>query len=74
MTWNLSGTRFGMVSPNPALFTNRLHGFLALEARRVAEVRNESTEETQVELDPTLVQRARSPVDRMLKIGRTSGR
>ena len=40
------------VSPNPALFSNRRHGFLALGARRVAEVRNESTEETQVELVP----------------------
>ena len=40
------------VSPNPALFSNRLHGFLARGARRVREVRNESTEETQVELVP----------------------
>ncbi len=40
----------GSVSPNPALFTNRLHGFLARDARRVGDVRNESTEETVVEL------------------------
>jgi 8-oxo-dGTP pyrophosphatase MutT (NUDIX family) len=42
----------GGVNPNPALFSNRLHGFLARDARRVREVRNESTEETQVELVP----------------------
>jgi ADP-ribose pyrophosphatase len=40
----------GAVSPNPALFSNRLHGFLARGAQRVREVRNESTEETHVEL------------------------
>jgi 8-oxo-dGTP pyrophosphatase MutT (NUDIX family) len=42
----------GAVSPNPALFSNRLHGFLARGAQRVREVRNESTEETHVELLP----------------------
>ncbi|MEM7412245.1 MAG: NUDIX hydrolase [Myxococcota bacterium] len=42
----------GHINPNPALFDNRLHGFLAKDARRVAEVRNESTEETHVELLP----------------------
>ncbi len=42
----------GSVNPNPALFANRLHGFLVRDARRVAEVRNESTEETHVELVP----------------------
>jgi len=42
----------GGVNPNPALFSNRLHGFLARGARRVREVRNESTEETHVELVP----------------------
>jgi len=42
----------GGVNPNPALFSNRLHGFLALGAQRVCEVRNESTEETEVELVP----------------------
>jgi 8-oxo-dGTP pyrophosphatase MutT (NUDIX family) len=42
----------GGVNPNPAIFRNRLHGFLVRDARRVAEVRNESTEETQVELVP----------------------
>ena len=42
----------GAVNPNPALFSNRLHGFLARGATRVREVRNESTEETHVELLP----------------------
>ena len=42
----------GCVNPNPALFSNRLHGFFASGARRVREVRNESTEETHVELVP----------------------
>jgi ADP-ribose pyrophosphatase len=40
----------GGVNPNPALFGNTLHAFLGLGAERVAEVRNESTEETHVEL------------------------
>jgi 8-oxo-dGTP pyrophosphatase MutT (NUDIX family) len=42
----------GGVNPNPALFSNRLHGFLARGAVQVCEVRNESTEETHVELVP----------------------
>ena len=41
-----------MVNPNPALFGNRLHVFAAPGAERVAEVRNEGTEETRVELVP----------------------
>jgi 8-oxo-dGTP pyrophosphatase MutT (NUDIX family) len=40
----------GGVNPNPALFGNRLHVFLARDARRVGEVRNGHTEETSVEL------------------------
>jgi 8-oxo-dGTP pyrophosphatase MutT (NUDIX family) len=40
----------GGVNPNPALFGNRLHAFLGRDARRVAEVRPEGTEETAVEL------------------------
>jgi 8-oxo-dGTP pyrophosphatase MutT (NUDIX family) len=42
----------GGVNPNPALFGNILHVFLGRDAVKVAEVRNESTEETQVELVP----------------------
>ena len=40
----------GSVNPNPALFGNRLHAFLARDARRVAEVTPGETEETVVEL------------------------
>ena len=42
----------GSCSPNPALFGNRVHCFVGRGAERVAEVRNESTEETHVELVP----------------------
>ncbi len=42
----------GAVSPNPALIGNRVHTFAALGAERVAEIRNEGAEETQVELVP----------------------
>jgi hypothetical protein len=38
------------VNPNPALFSNRLHGFLARGARHVRDPKNDSTEETHVEL------------------------
>lgn len=40
----------GDVNPNPALFGNRLHTFLAPGAQRVGEVMNHGTEETAVEL------------------------
>jgi ADP-ribose pyrophosphatase len=40
------------VNPNPALFGNVLHCYLGRDAVQVAPVRNESTEETQVELVP----------------------
>jgi 8-oxo-dGTP pyrophosphatase MutT (NUDIX family) len=40
----------GSVNPNPALFGNRLFAFAAHACERVAEVANESTEETVVEL------------------------
>jgi 8-oxo-dGTP pyrophosphatase MutT (NUDIX family) len=54
----------GHVSPNPALFGNRLHAFVARGAERVAEIHNEGREETQVELVrrrdlPELVRRGR---------------
>ena len=42
----------GGVNPNPALFGNVLHCYLGRDAVKVAEVRNESTEETHVELVP----------------------
>jgi ADP-ribose pyrophosphatase len=40
----------GRSNPNPALFGNRLHSFVARGCERVAEVRNEGNEETVVEL------------------------
>lgn len=42
----------GQVNPNPALFGNALHALVATNARRVASVVNESTEETVVALVP----------------------
>lgn len=43
-------TALGSVNPNPALFGNRVFSFTAHDCQRVAEVANESTEETVVEL------------------------
>lgn len=43
---------FGSVNPNPALFRNRLHAFIAEDAVRVAEIRNDANEHTVVELVP----------------------
>jgi len=42
----------GCSNPNPALFGNRLHTFLARGCERVDEVRNHGTEETAVEIVP----------------------
>lgn len=42
----------GSLNPNPALFGNRVHTFVARGCRRVAEIRNEGAEETHVELVP----------------------
>jgi 8-oxo-dGTP pyrophosphatase MutT (NUDIX family) len=42
----------GALNPNPALFGNRVHTFLALGCERVAEVQNSGLEETTVELVP----------------------
>jgi hypothetical protein len=42
----------GSMNPNPALFTNRLHSFYALDVERVASIKNEHTEHTEVELIP----------------------
>ena len=40
----------GVVNPNPALFGNRCHTFLADGVERVGAIRNEGTEETRVEV------------------------
>jgi len=42
----------GTLNPNPALFGNGVHTFLARGAQRVAEICNEGAEETAVELLP----------------------
>ena len=42
----------GSLSPNPALFGNRVHMQVALDCVQVDEVRNDSTEHTTVELLP----------------------
>jgi 8-oxo-dGTP pyrophosphatase MutT (NUDIX family) len=42
----------GVVNPNPAIFGNRCHTFLASGAVRVAEIQNPGLEETSVELVP----------------------
>ncbi|HEY7671509.1 MAG TPA: NUDIX hydrolase [Gammaproteobacteria bacterium] len=42
----------GAMNPNPALFTNRLHSFYALDVERVAGIKNEHTEHTEAVLVP----------------------
>jgi 8-oxo-dGTP pyrophosphatase MutT (NUDIX family) len=42
----------GSLNPNPALFDNRIHTYLAEEVERVAEISNGPLEETVVELVP----------------------
>lgn len=40
----------GSVFPNPALFRNRIHSFVATGCEKVAEIQNDSNEETTIEL------------------------
>jgi 8-oxo-dGTP pyrophosphatase MutT (NUDIX family) len=42
----------GVLAPNPALFGNELHTFLAPNVRKVSEINNTSTEQTEVQLIP----------------------
>ena len=42
----------GVLAPNPALFGNRLHTFVAPNVRRVADISNTATEQTEVQLIP----------------------
>jgi ADP-ribose pyrophosphatase len=42
----------GVLNPNPAIFSNRLHTFVAPNARLVSEITNTSTEHTEVQLIP----------------------
>jgi 8-oxo-dGTP pyrophosphatase MutT (NUDIX family) len=53
----------GALNPNPALFGNRLHVFLATGCERVAPIRNDGTEETEVELVP------RAEIERLVASG-----
>ncbi len=49
----------GDVNPNPALFGNRVHTFLAENCERVGEIQNGPLEETRVELVPAATLSAR---------------
>ena len=42
----------GVLTPNPALFVNRLHTYVAFDVERVANVANTATEHTDVQLIP----------------------
>jgi len=42
----------GVLNPNPAIFPNQLHTFVARDCRRIADIENTSTEHTEVELVP----------------------
>jgi 8-oxo-dGTP pyrophosphatase MutT (NUDIX family) len=53
----------GQSNPNPALFGNRLHSFVARGCEPVAEVSNEGNEETVVELVP------RAAIPRLVREG-----
>jgi ADP-ribose pyrophosphatase len=52
-------TPIGALNPNPALFGNRVHSFLATGCEHVAPIRRESTEDTYVELVASTDVRAR---------------
>ncbi len=42
----------GVISPNDALFTNRLHAFFAVDVELVGQIQNTGTEQTEVVLVP----------------------
>jgi ADP-ribose pyrophosphatase len=54
----------GSVFPNPALFSNRIHSFVATGCERVAEIANDANEETTIELV------ALEDIDRLLLEGK----
>ena len=43
---------FGVLNPNPALFCNKLHTYVARQVEAIGEIANTSTEHTEVELVP----------------------
>jgi ADP-ribose diphosphatase len=45
-------TSLGAVNPNPALFTNKVHAFVARDAVRVQAIQNTGNEQTEVVLVP----------------------
>lgn len=47
-----SVTSLGVLNPNPALFPNKLHTFVARQCEAIGEIANTSTEHTEVELVP----------------------
>jgi 8-oxo-dGTP pyrophosphatase MutT (NUDIX family) len=53
----------GTVNPNPALFTNRLYGFLTTDVVREGAVQNTGTEQTEVVLVPV------RDIERLLRDG-----
>lgn len=53
----------GSVFPNPALFSNRIHSFVATGCEQVAEIENDANEETTIELVPV------EDIDRLLREG-----
>ena len=57
-------TPIGIVNPNPAIFGNRVHSFVARDVEPVGAIRNEATEETVVELVP------RAELPALLRAGR----
>ena len=58
-----SVVELGAVSPNPALFSNRMHSFLATGCTKVADIHNDAAEQTVVELVPL------SAIDDLLRAG-----
>jgi len=56
----------GVLNPNPAIFPNRLHTYLARECSRVTEIANTSTEHTELVLVPI------ADLQRMLQSGEIS--
>jgi 8-oxo-dGTP pyrophosphatase MutT (NUDIX family) len=61
----------GHLNPNPALFGNRVYSFVARDAERVDEVRNDAGEETVVELVPEReipVRLARGEIDHAIVV------
>jgi ADP-ribose pyrophosphatase len=57
--WAMRVEPIGVVNPNPALFSNSCHTFLARNVEKISAVQNTAVEETLVELVPRAGLRAR---------------